>query len=143
MNPYRSKKWYNCHGYVARIVRDSTGTFQTVFKHREVMEEHLGRSLLTVEHVHHKNGDKSDNRLENLEVVIKSAHARLHIQSAELVELTCLQCQSRFKKHAKDERRRVSRGMSGPFCSKSCSGRWVRENKQPRNLRRVVIRASP
>jgi hypothetical protein len=34
--------------------------------HRHVVEQHLGRSLRRDEHVHHRNGDRYDNRIDNL-----------------------------------------------------------------------------
>ncbi len=49
-----------------------------VLQHRLVMERHLGYLLPGDHHVHHMNGDKMDNRLENLQLLPKSAHHALH-----------------------------------------------------------------
>jgi len=46
--------------------------------HRYVMEQHLGRKLERRELVHHINEDKSDNRIENLEIVNDIEHINIH-----------------------------------------------------------------
>lgn len=47
-------------------------------QHRLIIQEHIGRPLGEDEDVHHVNGDKEDNRLENLMILSKREHTKLH-----------------------------------------------------------------
>lgn len=53
----------NEQGYIVLTINR-----KLIKEHRYVMEQHLGRKLLPYENVHHKNGVRNDNRIENLEL---------------------------------------------------------------------------
>ena len=62
-------KFVNTYGYVVIKIQGSKGVkAKRELEHRYIMSIFLGRKLETYESVHHKNGNKQDNELDNLEL---------------------------------------------------------------------------
>lgn len=61
-------RWRAANGYVYVWLTDDDGRRRSFAEHRVVMERALGRKLRRHETVHHKNGIRTDNRVENLEL---------------------------------------------------------------------------
>jgi hypothetical protein len=74
----------NTQGYViCRMLNPNQEYFSMsvngyILEHRLVMAKHLGRELGSLEIVHHKNGIRDDNRIENLELTTMGAHHKEH-----------------------------------------------------------------
>lgn len=84
---YRGGKTIS-NGYVV-FSSKAAGENQGRYEHRVIIEKQLGRKLERDEVVHHKNGNGTDNRIENLELVARSAHPAKHA-SGRLVQ--CVVC---------------------------------------------------
>lgn len=75
----------------ARLVGDRMGVYAPdhpkcnsrgyVLYARWLMEQHLGRYLTEYEQVHHINGVRTDDRIENLRVVTRGEHHSIHADS--------------------------------------------------------------
>jgi hypothetical protein len=72
--------YINSMGYVLvyapnHIYADKDGFIQ---EHRLVVERDIRRVLWPHEHIHHINGDRKDNRRENLDIMTSSEHCKEH-----------------------------------------------------------------
>lgn len=58
-----------------------------ILEHRLIMAKHLGRNLHSWEIVHHKNGARGDNGIENLQLVSDDRHKQITILETKITKL--------------------------------------------------------
>lgn len=96
-----------------------------VLEHRVVVENKIGRLLRENEEVHHIDGNKHNNSQENLEVMLRGEHQRMHstkYKDGHILTFRCANCGKEFKR--KYNQRPEVKKYKLSFCSKRCSGKF-------------------
>lgn len=85
---WKGGRWITSSGYIQISNPQSDGSENKgILEHRSVMESVIGRKLKITEAVHHKNGIKSDNRPENLELWARAQPSGQRVE--DLISWVC------------------------------------------------------
>ena len=106
------------------IVHYENGTRRTQSYPRYLMEQHLGRELRPEEHVDHINNDKTDNRIENLQLLTLAANNRKSAIPARTYIFLCPVCGKEAEiPYRRYKANQIIQDKAGPYCSRSCAGK--------------------
>lgn len=108
------------------VIVDDSGNHTSKSYPRFLIEKELGRELLPNEDVHHKDGDVTNNDIDNLEVILHGEHQKIHSTKYYDTEETCCICGKKFiftgiqwRGYYSDLKRGKYRNIT---CSRHCSG---------------------
>lgn len=108
------------------VIVDDEGKHTSKSYPRYIVEKNIGRELYPEEDVHHKDGDTTNNNIDNLEIIMHGEHQRIHSQKYFDKEEVCCVCGKTFIFTAKQQRTYyadLKRGKKrGITCSKHCAG---------------------
>ena len=137
-----SEKTVSKGDYNYSIVRNHPNStkYGYVLEHRVVVENSIKRLLRSNEIVHHKNGNKKDNRIENLEIMSASDHARIHHSGKKVCEVKCPECGVLFCTDFRSTHL-GKKSSSSTSCSSKCRGRFSHKLKlkdKDENVKRAL-----
>lgn len=102
---------------------DKFGKRTTLSYPKYIVEVAINRYLTEEETVHHIDGNPLNNNLENLAILARKEHSKLDSLKRKSIVTQCKWCNCNFLIEGSKLRYR-ERGKAGPFCSRSCSGKY-------------------
>ena len=112
-----------------------------VYEHRYVMWQSIGRMFKDDECVHHIDGDRANNNLDNLQLMTNSEHTLLHKKSGDnLINHVCSVCGKSFSLNETASMRRKKRNKDWlMYCGRSCFlSRHQKFDVEPGQLKQLV-----
>jgi hypothetical protein len=106
------------------VLIHSDGRKQTVSYPRFLTEKRLGRYLLEDETIDHLDNNFNNNVEENIRIVSRREHVVDDVIRHEQQSFICPECGIMFSPDMHEAVQARKKGKAGPFCSKSCSGRY-------------------
>lgn len=141
---YPEKKRYFDRGYVYIYMPNhpSVNKRPYVAEHTIVMEEYIGRTLTKEEVVHHIDGDKSNNNIENLLLLDKKTHTKIHNSEkrSTMVPLVCAYCGKLFYRRVSLVRTKYERGQVYFFCTRRCMGKASPRKFKNYSITKMTVR---
>lgn len=120
-----SKVWHKKQGrfYACLYSKNKSQKRKTISWARFLMSVFLGRFLDRGEHVDHKNNVKSDDRIENLQILTQAENSKKSAKGRTMIDLICAFCGKSFQR----EKRQLKKTTIGHFCNKKCLSQQLKK----------------
>jgi hypothetical protein len=108
------------------IIVEKNNKRRTISYPKWLMELQIGRRLHPDETVDHWDSDIDNNDISNLRIIPRAEHSANDTRRVKLVKFTCAWCDKEFERSPRLVRDKSKNKKAGPFCSRSCAGKYSR-----------------